>query len=101
MHFKALNVEKSLDQEVSRIISNFKPDMILANPPRRGLGESVLWIKNFLPDDFFYSSCALPSLSSDLDQLKSHYEIKRVQIFDLFPHTEHFETLVWLKRIKP
>jgi len=26
------------------------------------------------------------------------YEIQRAQIFDMFPHTEHFETLVWLTR---
>jgi 23S rRNA (uracil747-C5)-methyltransferase len=44
-----------------------------------------------------YSSCQAQSLVNDLLMLPS-YRIVKVQLFDMFPHTAHYETLVLLKR---
>ena len=77
----------------------FSPDLILVNPPRRGLGKSIEWIQKSQPKHLIYSSCAVDTLAMDLKKLESTYRVKKIQLFDLFPHTEHFETLVWLEKI--
>jgi len=79
-------------------ILSFRPDLVLVNPPRRGLGEGIHLIERAQPAHWIYSSCDIKTLASDLKKVQNGYELKRVQLFDLFPHTEHFETLVWLQR---
>jgi 23S rRNA (uracil747-C5)-methyltransferase len=69
-------------------------DLILVNPPRRGLADSVKHILEIQPKTLIYSSCNHETLARDLQKLKNHYEVEKIRIFDLFPHTEHFETLV-------
>jgi len=87
-------------KDVEKKLEEYSPDIVLVNPPRRGLGESVKWLINKSYPHLIYSSCSHESLSRDLKLLKAHYEIKHIQIFDMFPHTEHFETLVLLSAIK-
>ena len=74
------------------------PDLVIVNPPRRGLGQELCkWLERVFPSDIFYSSCNAASLAKDLEWLKS-YECVKVQLFDMFPHTQHYETLVHLKK---
>jgi 23S rRNA (uracil747-C5)-methyltransferase len=80
-------------------IEAFSPELMLVNPPRRGLAGAVDLIAKALPRNAIYSSCNSESLALDLKSLGKHYGVRRAQIFDLFPHTEHFETLVWLERL--
>jgi 23S rRNA (uracil747-C5)-methyltransferase len=84
---------------VEQEVSDFNPDVLLVNPPRRGLGEALPLIKGLSVSNFIYSSCSAESLAKDLKSLEDIYRIKRLQIFDMFPHTKHFETLVWLEKI--
>lgn len=95
LEFKAADAGK-----VAAEIEEFAPDLILANPPRRGLGESLALIERYAPPRFLYSSCSIETLASDLKKLASLYRLNRARLFDLFPHTAHFETLVWLERIR-
>lgn len=84
---------------VERLLLELNPDLVLVNPPRRGIGEAgVELILKTLPKFMVYSSCEIESLASDLVLLAGHYRALRAQVFDLFPHTEHFETLVLLER---
>lgn len=88
--------------KVGRDVKEFSPDLLLVNPPRRGLGESLALFKEKLAEYIIYSSCSLESLAQDLNELAPLYEVSKVQLFDMFPHTEHFETLILLKaRIWP
>jgi 23S rRNA (uracil747-C5)-methyltransferase len=91
LKFVSLDAGKS-----SEIVKEFSPDLILVNPPRRGLSESISVLKNQKPEWIIYSSCSVESLATDLQGL-SEYKIERAQLFDMFPHTSHFETLVLLK----
>lgn len=93
LSFKCLDA-KDIQDELTR----FRPDLLLANPPRRGLGESIELINNSECEFFIYSSCNYETLSSDVRAL-TNYKIEKAQIFDMFAHTEHFETLVLLKRV--
>lgn len=76
----------------------FNPDLILVNPPRRGLAESGLLLKEAQSPFIIYSSCSYETLKEDLKVL-SNYKVVKAQIFDMFPHTGHFETLVLLQRL--
>ncbi len=76
-----------------------KPDLIIVNPPRRGIGESLCQsLSAFAPKAIIYSSCNPKTLAKDLHAI-SGYNITKVQLFDMFPHTDHFEVLVLLQRI--
>lgn len=76
-------------------------DAVICNPPRRGLDpESLRLIGNINPRILIYSSCNAVTLRRDLHQLfrNCSMAIEQVQLFDMFPYTQHFETLVMLKR---
>ncbi len=91
--FEALDVEDFLSKESSSY------EAILVNPPRRGLNESI--VKSLLhlkPKLIIYSSCNAQTLARDYALIKDDYEISRAQIFDMFPYTEHFETLMVMNR---
>lgn len=68
-------------------IDEFQPDLILANPPRSGLRDGIKFIERQRPSHFIYSSCSVDSLAEDLEKLAGIYTLKRLQIFDMFPHT--------------
>lgn len=75
-----------------------QPDLVIVNPPRRGIGQKLAEFLNTLGAKYLlYSSCNAHSMAKDLHFL-SHYEIQKVQLFDMFPHTVHYETLVLLTR---
>jgi 23S rRNA (uracil747-C5)-methyltransferase len=93
INFQSLDVEDFLNKLTEQY------DAILVNPPRRGLSVSI--IENILkkkPRFIFYSSCNAVSLKRDLELFEEDYSVTYSQIFDMFPYTEHFETLMVLKR---
>lgn len=73
-------------------------DLVLVNPPRAGLRSLADQLREKVPPYILYSSCHVGSLTQDLEKLTSLYTIERVALFDMFPHTPHFESLVLLKR---
>lgn len=73
------------------------PDLLLLDPPRRGippeLAERIL--KWRIPK-VVYVSCAPDTLARDLRRLGGVYHVERCGLYDMFPCTGHFETLVML-----
>ncbi len=75
------------------------PELVLVNPPRRGIGQALCdYLSRMAPDYILYSSCNAESMAKDIDMLPG-YRIERVQLFDMFPHTAHYEVLTLLVRI--
>lgn len=73
--------------------SNKLPDLVIVNPPRRGIGaELCAFLARLAPQYLLYSSCNPYSMHDDLQYLED-YDIQQVQLFDLFPHTAHSEVL--------
>lgn len=73
-----------------------RPDLIIVNPPRRGIGEALCQsLSEFAPKAILYSSCNPKTLAKDLGHIQG-YQLTKVQLFDLFPHTDHFEVLAML-----
>ncbi|MEW5831363.1 MAG: 23S rRNA (uracil(747)-C(5))-methyltransferase RlmC [Campylobacterota bacterium] len=90
---------ESLDAATFSATAGEHPDTVIVNPPRRGLGEHLCkWLSKIAPDRIIYSSCNALSLAKDLEQLNG-YRAQRVQMFDMFPHTPHYEVLVELSRV--
>ena len=74
-----------------------KPDLVIVNPPRRGIGKSLAeFLNQMQPHFILYSSCNAETMGKDLQSL-THYHMKKIQLFDMFPHTGHYEVLVLLK----
>lgn len=74
------------------------PQLVLVNPPRRGIGaELCTWLSQMAPEYLLYSSCNPTTMAQDIARLPD-YSVSRVQLFDMFPHTAHFEVLTLLTR---
>ncbi len=75
-----------------------EPDLVVVNPPRRGIGADLAgWLEGSGVRHVLYSSCNVDSLARDLTAMPSLRPV-RAHVLDMFPHTEHFETLVLLER---
>ncbi|WP_312046441.1 23S rRNA (uracil(747)-C(5))-methyltransferase RlmC [Erwinia sp.] len=75
------------------------PDLVLVNPPRRGIGAALCdYLSRMAPPFILYSSCNAQSMADDIIRL-SEYSIVKVQLFDMFPHTAHSEVLTLLRRL--
>ncbi|EOC1677653.1 23S rRNA (uracil(747)-C(5))-methyltransferase RlmC [Cronobacter sakazakii] len=74
------------------------PDLVLVNPPRRGIGKALCeYLSHMAPRYIVYSSCNAQTMAKDIGELPS-YRIARAQLFDMFPHTAHYEVLTLLVR---
>ncbi|EXI63026.1 23S rRNA (uracil-5-)methyltransferase [Mannheimia granulomatis] len=72
------------------------PDLVIVNPPRRGIGKPLAEFLDQLGSPYLiYSSCNANSMVKDFESL-TNYELHKVQLFDMFPHTSHYETLAFL-----
>jgi 23S rRNA (uracil747-C5)-methyltransferase len=80
-------------------LKSIAPDLIIVNPPRAGLSSFLPILLAQNPRLILYSSCNVETLAADLAVLKTKYRITKVQLFDMFPHTNHFEVLVLLQAI--
>ena len=79
-------------------------DLIIVDPPRKGLTESLInTIKNLNPEYILYISCDQGTLCRDLNLFhmstqSPSYTPQKISCVDMFPHTQHSETVVLLKR---
>lgn len=75
------------------------PELVIVNPPRRGIGselcafleeaENTRWV--------IYSSCNSESLARDLQRMPG-WRLRRARLLDMFPHTPHYEVITLLQR---
>lgn len=74
------------------------PEMLVVNPPRRGLGADLSrWIESSGIDRVIYSSCHLRSFVNDMELMPSYSPLAG-QVMDMFPHSTHYETILLLQR---
>ncbi len=78
---------------------DMRPQAAVIDPPRAGLHACAA--KALLDDSppvLFYVSCNPDALARDLAVLAPRYSVDRLVCVDLFPHTDHVETVAWLTR---
>jgi 23S rRNA (uracil747-C5)-methyltransferase len=74
------------------------PDLVVVNPPRRGIGPELAgWLEDSGVDHVVYSSCNVESLARDLALMPSLRPVE-ARVLDMFPHTTHYEVMVLLSR---
>ena len=78
-------------------------DILLMDPPRSGSTPEFLSAAvKMTPRRIVYISCCPETQARDLPLLqKGGYRVTQIQPVDMFPHTEHVETVVQLVRKKP
>lgn len=80
--------------------NGMRPDAIVIDPPRKGCEESVLTaIAESGVNRVVYVSCNPATLARDAKFLAAYgYSILYVQPVDMFPHTQHVETVLLMSR---
>jgi len=76
-------------------------DAVVLDPPRQGCPDAVIAgvFERIRPARVVYVSCNPDALAKELPViLKSGYRVTRVQPVDMFPHTDHIETVVSFAR---
>lgn len=95
VEFQVGDVEKLLPKWLKR---GFRPDCMIFDPPRTGLGENIRSIEKVRPKKVIYVSCNPSTLAKDLRELKKYYRIEDIQPFDMFPQTAQVESCTVLIR---
>lgn len=76
-----------------------RPDVLITDPPRAGMHEDVVkTILTAAPERIVYVSCNPATQARDLNLLDQQYRVAALQTVDMFPHTQHVENVVLLKR---
>ncbi|HGH5979260.1 TPA: 23S rRNA (uracil(747)-C(5))-methyltransferase RlmC [Kluyvera georgiana] len=90
LHFQALDSTQFATAQADI------PQLVLVNPPRRGIGKALCdYLSEMAPQYIIYSSCNAQTMAKDIAHLPG-YRIEKVQLFDMFPHTAHYEVLTLL-----
>ncbi|MDR0751732.1 MAG: 23S rRNA (uracil(1939)-C(5))-methyltransferase RlmD [Christensenellaceae bacterium] len=83
-----------LDKKVKNI-------SLILDPPRKGIDlkilEALIECSKKIDFDIYYISCNAPTLSRDLGKLAKNFNIDSIKPYDMFPQTQHLETVVKLK----
>jgi 23S rRNA (uracil1939-C5)-methyltransferase len=70
--------------------------IVITDPPRSGMHlKTIEELNKLKPKVIIYISCNVMQLGKELMKFKK-YQIKSVAMFDLFPHTNHMESIVEL-----
>jgi tRNA/tmRNA/rRNA uracil-C5-methylase (TrmA/RlmC/RlmD family) len=87
---------------VERVLDGLpgRPDVVVADPPRRGLGrELVDALAARGPDRVVHVACDPAALARDLALFTARgYRLEGLRAFDAFPMTHHFECVALLDR---
>lgn len=77
-----------------------KIDAVIMDPARAGADIPFLSsLIRLSPEKVVYVSCNPETLARDLRYItKNGYKVKKIQPVDMFPHTEHIETVVLLTK---
>lgn len=92
--------EDAAGAEALRAATGKEPLVLLMDPPRAGASEGFLRaVATLAPERIVYISCNPHTQVRDIRVLqRAGYEVRVVQPVDMFPHTDHVESVVLLER---
>ncbi|MGA3225564.1 MAG: TRAM domain-containing protein [Acidobacteriaceae bacterium] len=111
--FSTDDLKKNLEKRLHRVVRSStldflrsqaaaqeKPELVVVDPPRAGLGKEICsHLARVAAPEIIYVSCDPATLARDLQALlQSGYSIETMNLVDLFPQTFHLETVTFLKR---
>ena len=74
---------------------------VVLDPPRTGARAACTAIVKSKARRVIYVSCDPPTLGRDLEILSARFDLVSVDLFEMFPHTSHVETVALLERRRP
>lgn len=87
--------------DATALVAGDAADTIIVNPPRRGLGDRLCeTLEASGAKTIIYSSCNAVTLARDIAAMPA-YAPRFIRLFDMFPQTDHYETMVLLRRRSP
>ncbi|MEO9322903.1 methyltransferase domain-containing protein [Nocardioides sp. C4-1] len=96
-----LGLDVTFDAGDATGVTGADAELVVVNPPRRGLGSQLCaTLERSAATTLVYSSCRVTSLARDLAALPS-WVPEEAQVLDMFPHTDHYEVIVRLRRQVP
>jgi 23S rRNA (uracil1939-C5)-methyltransferase len=95
--------KQAVEAYLASVSRNLKPDVVIVDPPRAGLGPRVCSQLSRLPSkEIVYISCDPATLGRDLKELISPgWHITAMHLLDMFPQTFHIETITILHNDRP
>ena len=79
------------------LVTHGKPDVVITDPPRGGMHENVTRsIMDMRPGVIVYISCNPATQARDIKILSENYKVESIQPVDMFPHTNHIESVAKL-----
>lgn len=91
---------KKASPALENLFQTQENNVLIADPPRAGLGEFVIdALKNSKISFFLYVSCNPGSQKEDLSKLKDSFQIQKILITDPYPQTPHLESVAFLRSI--
>ena len=93
-------VRATTEQYLENVAGKLRPELVVVDPPRSGLGERVIkGLMKLAAPRITYVSCDPATLSRDLARLlQSGYRVEEAHLVDLFPQTYHLESVFHLVR---
>jgi 23S rRNA (uracil1939-C5)-methyltransferase len=93
-------VPATTEQFLENVADKLRPNFVVVDPPRTGLGETVVRrLAGLGAGRMVYVSCDPATLSRDLAGLfGAGYRIQQARMVDLFPQTYHLESVFHLVR---
>ncbi|MDO5749813.1 MAG: 23S rRNA (uracil(747)-C(5))-methyltransferase RlmC [Rothia sp. (in: high G+C Gram-positive bacteria)] len=74
------------------------PEVLIMNPPRRGIGAKLCsWVQDSGIERVIYSSCNAKTLAQDLERMPA-YDPVQARVLDMFPNSNHYEVITLLQR---
>lgn len=102
------NIERNHIQNAEAIVMDAKqlknlplksPLYVVNDPPRGGMHpKTVDQLIQLAPEAIIYVSCNVLELEKDMKKFEKHFKLKSAALFDLFPQTNHSESVVELKK---
>jgi len=93
--FYAGDVKNILSSEFAE--THGKPDLVITDPPRAGMHPKVIeMLLTLAAPKIVYVSCNPATQARDLQLLEEKYEVVKIQPVDMFPHTQHIESVALL-----
>lgn len=94
-------VGKAEEQFAKWQAEGLKPDVVIVDPPRKGLAESLIEATGKMaPKKVIYVSCNPATLVRDIQRFaeQGYHVTKPIQPVDQFPQTTHVESITLLER---
>jgi 23S rRNA (uracil1939-C5)-methyltransferase len=93
-------VPAKVEEYLRKSTGKLRPDLVIVDPPRGGLGEKVAkTLAGLQAPRLTYVSCDPATLARDISPfVAAGYHVEQGHLVDLFPQTFHLETVLHLVR---